>query len=101
MSQSTGSRSRSLLGTEGCGHIGMVGGLYIVLRVSQAVETLLYLPFSSHSFRSPPYWAETISCPAPARSSWMEDRTATLPVVEGPSDSPSSWTLLSLPVTHR
>lgn len=61
MSQSTGSRSRYLLGTEGCGHTGIVGGLYILLRVPQAVETLLYHPFSTHSFRSPPYLGRNLS----------------------------------------
>lgn len=50
-------RETDLLGTEGCGHGRIVGGLYIMLRARalRAVETLLYHPFSTHSFRFPSY----------------------------------------------
>lgn len=39
------------LGAEGCGHIRIVGGLYMMLRVPQAMERLLHNPFCTHSFR--------------------------------------------------
>lgn len=43
--------NRYWLGAEGRGHIGIVGGLYMMLRVLQAMERLLHHPSSTHLFR--------------------------------------------------
>lgn len=61
VSQSTGTRSRYLLGTEGCGHIGRVGGLYIMLRVPPSCGNTAALPIQHPLPQIPALFGQKLS----------------------------------------
>lgn len=97
-SQATGARSRYLLGTEGCGHIGTVGGLYIVLSAPPGCGNTAVPPIQRPLLQIPVLLGRNylLSRPQQGAHGWQIGQPLCLLW-----RVPSSWTLTPPPVTHR